>query len=470
MRFVLKTVSLLFVAAMASFGEPIKSTEADREAVEVTIYNNNLGLVKESRKIKLSSGEGELHFGDVAAMINPVTVHIGTRKPSSDFTVLEQNYEYDLIDHHKLLEKYVGKNIKLIDRNEYNDRKEIIEGMLVSVNGGEVYRINNEIHLGHPGYKVLPEIPDNLIARPTLTWSYRCKSAGEKTLDVSYLTEGISWNADYVLVTERGERSGDLSSWVSISNNCGATFKNASLKLVAGSVNRVAEPRTMAMGMRKRSEMMAADQAFTQESFFEYHMYDLQRSSTLKDKQTKQISLMDASGVTLRKEYLVTGQSAFFTSRSYTDRYTIPVQVYINFINSKENRLGAPLPAGVVRIYSADQSGKQQFIGEDRIPHTPRDEEVKLKSGEAFDIVAEQKQTDFKELSSRQYESEWSVAIRNKKEENVTVGVLQNLTGTWEITKSNYEFEKVDAFTVRFDIPVAKNKAAELKYRVRVGL
>ena len=426
----------LFLSALSYGAESIKSTASDRIGVEVTVYNNNLGLIKERRKVKLQSGQGEMQFSDVASQINPVTVHAQSTGSPEDFTVLEQNYEYDLISHEKLMEKYIGKKIKLIDWNQYQDRKETIEATLVSVNGGEVYKIGNQIYLGHSGTRVLPELPEDLIAIPTLKWTYSSKSSKENTLEVSYLTEGISWNADYVLLTKKGDRSGDLSSWVTVNNQCGAAFKDAELKLVAGKVNR-AMPQVRLMGMRKNADMAMSEQPFNEEAFSEYHLYDLQRKTTIKNNQTKQISLFESPGLSLKKEYLVYGQQGYLTGRYYSENFKQPVQVFLSFTNSKDNGLGIPLPAGTVRIYSADSHGKQQFAGEDQIDHTPRDEDVRLKSGEAFDIVAEQKQTSFKQLSSQLYESEWSVVIRNRKDEDITVGVIQKMNGNWEIVNSN---------------------------------
>jgi len=450
------------------------STAADRRSVEVTVYNGNLGLVKEQRRIKAAAGEGELRFSDVAAQINPVTVHIKPLTDAKDFSVLEQNYEYDLISHAKLLDKYVGKEIKIIDANEYQDRKDVVTATLLSAANGEVYKIGNDIYLGHPGIKVLPELPGNLISRPTLSWIYRSKAARDYNIEVSYLTFGMGWNADYILSAADGKAAGGLSAWVTINNQSGAGYADAKLKLVAGEVNRVrpeaafAAPRAMA----KMSMAMADNAAgFTESGMFEYHVYDLGRPVTIKENQTKQISLLEAQGVNITKEYVTTpsGPNYFLYNSVNDGAVKQPVVAYMLFKNTKENNLAVPLPAGTVRIYTDDAQGRRQFIGEDRINHTPKDEEVRLKVGEAFDIVAERTQVDFVQRTSKVTETEWKITLRNRKEEDVTVRVQENASGHWEILEPSHKFTKVSAAMFRFDVPVPKGQEVAVKYKIRIG-
>ena len=470
------TISLMALMAFSTeaAAQPVlKSTAEGQVGVEVTVYNSNLGLVKESRKVELEGGQGELQFMDVASQIMPVTVHAKSLDHPEEFTVLEQNYEYDLMNETKLLDKYVGKKIKLLNWNQYQDRKEIVEAELLSNNQGQIYRINGEIYLGHPGYRILPEIPENLIAKPTLTWTYDAKANKSHNLEVSYLTGGINWKADYVIVLNKEDTGADLSGWVTVDNQSGATYKEAKLKLVAGTIHRAPdrfydEEREYAMA---RKSMAAESNAqFTEQGLFEYHMYDLQRRTTIKDNQTKQISLLEASGAGVQKELLVYGIRAYFTSRYQEQVEKQPVNVYVKFKNSKENHLGMPLPEGIMRLYKKDDKGALQFVGEDRIHHTPKDEEVKLKVGEAFDVVAERVQTDFKALSSHLYESEWEITLRNHKQEPVTVGLIEPVFGNWQVISNSHPYTKVDAFTIRFDVPVGKDQEVKVKYRIRVGL
>ena len=452
--------------------EPSKSTAADRQSVEVTIYNNNLGLVKERRAVSVPAGEGELQFVDVAAQINPVTVHIKPLSNPGDFAVLEQNYEYDLISHAKLMDKYVGKQIKIIDNNEYKDRKDVVEATLLSAANGEVYKIGGEIYLGHPGIKVLPELPGNLISRPTLSWIYHSRAAREYQLEVSYLTAGMNWNADYILSVADGKSAAGLSGWVTVDNRSGAAYEGAKLKLVAGEVNRAPAPQlARAMAFEAAADVAYAPPppaGFEQSQMFEYHIYDLQRPTTIKENQTKQISLMDAQGVNVVKEYVTASSGSYYIYSKIDGEMKQPVAAYLSFKNTKDNKLGDPLPAGVIRIYTADAYGRRQFIGEDRITHTPKDEEVRLKVGEAFDIVAERTQVDFKRKTSRVTESEWKISVRNRKDEDVTVKVQENAGGQWSITESSHKYVKVSATMFRFDVPVAKGQEVVVKYKIKV--
>lgn len=463
-------VILFFSSTTFGAGEKAsKSTLDDQVAVEVTVYNSNLGLVKDTRKIKLPYGNGELRFMDVAAHIIPVTVHTRSINNPEAFSVLEQNYEYDLMNADKLLDKYVGKKIKIIRWNEFQDRKEEVEATLLSNNKGQIYKINDEIYLGYPGTKILPEIPGNLIAKPTLMWLYENKSKKAHTLEVSYLTTNISWKADYVVVLNKDDTSADISGWVTLDNKSGATYRNAGLKLIAGDVHRVEERFKRGFQMEAMMSRPAAPQ-FKEKSFFEYHIYDLERKTTIKDKQTKQISLLESFNVKTRKELLVLGRNTYF-SRSYAGQKTKqPVDVYINFKNSRENNIGMPLPSGIMRLYKQDDEGSQQFIGEDRIEHTPVNEEIKLKIGEAFDVVVERVQTDYKRISSKLSESEWQITLRNHKEEDVKIGVIEPLPGNWKVESNSHPYKKLDAFTIRFDVDIPRGKEVKIKYRVKVGL
>ena len=447
-----------------------ESTIDNQESVEVTVYNSDLSLIKDTRKIELADDGGELRFMDVASHIMPETVHVKSLNYPEDFSVLEQNYEYDLMSADKLLDKYVGKKIKILVLNEFQDRKEVVDASLLSNNQGQIFKINDEIFLGHPGIKILPEIPENLIAIPTLTWIYSNKSKRAHNLEVSYLTNNINWKADYVVVLNRDDTSADLSGWVTLDNKSGATYKNASLKLIAGDVHRIQERFEERRGYAMKEMVMAGAPQFEEKTFFEYHIYDLQRRTTIKDKQTKQIRLLEATGAEIVKDLLVQGIKSYFTSQYMEQNLKQAVHVYVKFKNSKDNGLGMPLPAGIMRLYKQDEEGSLQFIGEDRIDHTPKDEEVKLEIGEAFDVVAERKQTDYKQIATRLYESEWEVTIRNHKEEDMRIGIIEPLFGNWNVISNSHPFSKVDAFTIRFDIDIPKDEEVKVRYRVKVGL
>ena len=462
-------IALFSSIVEAGDGEVSKSTVDDQIGVEVAVYNNNIGLIKDTRKIILPSGEGELRFMGVASQIMPVTVHVESLNYPKDFYVVEQNYEYDLINADKLLDKYVGKKVKIIVWNEYQDRKETVEAILLSNNNGQIYKINNEIFVGHPGIKVLPEIPEDLIAKPTLTWLYDNSAPSEHNLEVSYLTNNISWKADYVVVLNKDDTSANISGWVTLDNKSGATYRNASLKLIAGDVHRVTEVYRDKPVMMRHMEGRAAPQ-FEEKPFFEYHMYDLQRKTTIKDKQTKQVSLLEAAGTKIQKEFIVEGSQSIFTRQYRSNNPRQPVNVYIKFVNTEDNNLGIPIPEGIMRLYKTDDKGSLLFIGEDRVDHTPVDEEISLKIGDAFDVVAERLQTDYKQITTRLHESEWEITLKNHKKEDVMVSIIEPLFGNWSVIDNSHSYTKKDAFTIKFDVKVPKDDEVKVKYRLRVGL
>ena len=445
------------------------STAADQTGVEVTVYNSDLALVKDGREIQLKEGRGELRFADVASAIRPETVHVKSLNAPDSLAILEQNYEYDLISPTKLLEKFVGRKVKVEVWNEYLDKKEIVEGTLLSANDGLVFDIGGQIYLNYPGLKIVPSIPDNLYAKPTLAWLYENKRDKKHQLEVSYLTRGITWKADYIMVLDDADEFSDLTGWVTVDNRSGAAYRDAKLKLVAGEVNVVQPVIRPRMSMDDTKAIPMAAPAFEEESFFEYHIYNLGRKTTIGDKQTKQISLLEAFGVPLRKEYRVQGQKNYFTYSSQVGRVKQKIDVTINFKNSEDSNLGMPLPKGIIRLYKKDSGGALQFIGEDRVDHTPRNEEVRLKVGEPFDIVAERRQVSFKKLAEKLYESSWELIVKNRKEdEAVTVSFFEPFWGDWEVTSSSLSYEKVDAFTIRFDVPAKADEEAIVKYTLRI--
>ena len=458
-------------AAMAQ-AEQI-TTASDRQSVNITVYNSNLGLVRETRRLTLPDGRIALRFADVTAQIRPETVHLGSLTSPAALHILEQNYQYDLLNPAKLLDKFVGKEITLVLRRYQNNTEsfEPVQATLLSNNGGQVWRINGQIVINPTNIAEIrfPDLPKNLVATPTLVWDLENHQAGPQTVEASYLTSGMNWRADYVLLVNAEDTKGDLQGWVTLTNASGASFDDARLQLVAGDVNRVSEQRTYALAGAMNAKAAADETQFQEQGFFEYHLYTLQRPTTIRDNETKQVSLLEAAGFDLKKEFVLNGQHYYFTG------YNAPGQpikekvgVYVQFRNSQQNKLGMPLPAGTVRLYKKDDKGNQQFIGEDRIDHTPKDEDVRVKVGDAFDIVAERKQTDYKVIARNVYEYAYEIKIRNHKEGPVTVMVNEPIGGDWEMISSTFEAKKTAAFAAQFSVPVAKDGEATLSYRVRV--
>jgi hypothetical protein len=458
-------ISFIFSIQISS-AAPLTSTLKDQQDVAVTIYNSNVGLVKDTRLIEFKPGIHELKFMDVAAKIDPTTVHIKSLINGSSLSVLEQNYEYDLLSPQKLLEKFVGQKVQLATIDPETKKEEIVEATLLSTQGGNIFQIGDKIHIGHYGRILLSKIPENLIPQPTLVWMLENKLSKPQKLEASYLTSGINWKADYVAVLNKLDTLTDLTGWVTIDNRSGATYQNALLKLVAGDIHRVQGEVRMDYARPVAAAKEASPQ-FKEESFFEYHLYTLDRRTTVKDNQTKQMTLLDANQVPLKKLFIFAGSPQYYYYQMNQGSQNQKVGVFLELENNKKNNLGIPLPKGTIRVYKEDKDGSLQFIGEDRIDHTPKDEKFKIKIGEAFDVVGERVQTDYKRLGSNLFEVAFEVSLRNHKKEDIKVLVEEPIPGDWEMLSNTHSFEKLSAHLIRFDVPVAKDKEVKVKYRIR---
>jgi hypothetical protein len=435
-RLIAFTLAGLLGAAPVAGAAPVKITASDQRDVMITVYNGNLGLVKDVREVGLAPGLIETHFMDVASQIDPTSVLLRSLTDPSGLRILEQNYEYDLLS-----------------------------------TRGPVYDIGGQIHMGHFGSVVLPALPENLVSKPTLAWLLRNTRPASQRVEASYLTAGISWKSDYVMLINAADSRADLTGWVTINNQSGATYRDAALKLVAGDVNRAASRddarRAMEMAAKAASPAVA-DREFKSEGFFEYHLYTLDGRTTIKESQTKQLTLLSAADFPVEKRFIYYGAAGYHRTQYGVPIANQKVGVYLDIRNTKENRLGVPLPKGKVRVYKADASGSQQLIGEDWIDHTPKDERVRIKMGEAFDVVGERVQKDWKKIGGNLYEIEWEITLRNHKKEAVTVEVIEPMPGDWEVLRATQPHEKLEAFTARWKIAVPKEGAATLGYRTRV--
>jgi hypothetical protein len=436
------------------------SQDTEHKSLSVTVYNQNLGVIKDVREINISSGTSEIKITDVAQQIDPTSVHI-----KLDGDVIEQNYQYDLVSLDKILRKFVNQNIRLI-----SEANEIVEGKLLSAIGGQIV-----IEKPEGGLVMLPNVnkyrfsvdylPEGLITQPTLVWMVNSNSSGKQDVELSYQTHGMNWHAEYVAVLNEDDTKLDLNSWVSIDNQSGTTYKDAKLKLVAGDLNLVQDINIRGgvdyTYMMEKS--VAGDQQFEEKSFFEYHIYNLQRPTTLANNETKQISLFEASNVSAKKKYFYGSTS----SRWYWNQQgEQKIAVIIEFENNEEYGLGVPMPKGKVRVYKSDGESLE-FIGEDLIDHTPNKEKVKLKIGDAFDIIADEVQTANTQISSKVWEQEYEITFKNRKEEDVVIEVERNLGTNWEILSSSQSYKKKDAFRITFNVPVKADGETKLKFKVR---
>lgn len=459
------------VAAAPSAKLPAQqtSTEADRKAVSLTVYNQNFGVVREVRELaSLGIGQVALEFRDVAANIQPQTVAIKSLTAPGAISVLEQNYRYDLLTPQTLLEKFVGKKIRTYRYHEATGKEEAADAELLSVNDQQpILRLNGEVTFGYPARYAFSQVPDNLIAKPTLMWLVQSQKA-QQTVEVSYITQNLSWSADYVLVVNEQDTLGSLQGWVTLVNQSGASYKNAELKLVAGDVNRVQPERQYKSAMAAPAAPPMGGAQFAEQGLFEYHMYTLGRPTTILQNEQKQVSLLEADGINIDKKLIFYGQQYWFRGQYGQIQSNQKVGVYLDFKNDEKSKLGIPLPKGTLRVYKADKSGAKQFVGEDQIDHTPRDEKLRVKMGEAFDVVGDRKQTEWRALGNCSSESSWEIELRNHKDTAVVVEDYEPIGGDWTVVESSIPYVKKDAGTFTFDVKVPARGKTKVTYKVRL--
>ncbi|GBD87941.1 hypothetical protein BMS3Abin03_01875 [bacterium BMS3Abin03] len=456
----MKAQNLLIIAMLILLPGFCFGQSAEQKSISVTVYNQNLGVIKDLRSVDIPSGRSEIRITDVAQQIDPTSVHI-----KLDGEVLEQNYQYDLVSIDKILQKFVNQKIRLISESD-----EIVEGKLLSANGGQIV-----IEKPEGGLVMLPNVnkyrfsvdylPKGLITQPTLVWEVNSNSSGKQDVELSYQTAGMNWHAEYVAVLNKDDTKLDLNAWVSVDNKSGTTYKNAKLKLVAGDINiiRNINMRSGTGGMYLMEKSSVSDQQFEEKSFFEYHIYNLQRPTTIANNETKQISLFETSDVPAKKKFFYGNSSSRWSWNQGGKR---KVAVIIEFENKKDYGLGIPMPKGKIRVYKSDGESLE-FVGEDLIDHTPRKEKVKLKIGDAFDIIADEVQTVNKQISTKVWEQEYEITFKNRKKEDVEIEVERNLGTNWEIIKSSLDYKKKDAFTITFNVPVKADSETKLTFKVR---
>ncbi|MGQ9835040.1 MAG: DUF4139 domain-containing protein [Thermoanaerobaculaceae bacterium] len=441
----------------------VSQAEAGQD-LSLTVYNVGRALVRDSRTVNLPKGEVKLEFRDIAAQVIPETVAL----EAAGVGVLEQNYEYDLLSPETLLAKFLGREVILVREEPRLEGpgtvRQEITATLLAVNKGTVWRIGDRI-VSNPHYRelVFDRVPGNLREKPTLVWLLQVATGGPRILKATYLTGGITWQADYVLALREDGKRGRLSGWITLVNNSGASYPNAQVQLVAGEVHLA--PREFEADKQR---VLAEAKAVTvvSEQLGEYHLYTLPRPTSILGHQQKQVALLEAEGVNVSQKLVVESGPTWYWSRQ-KDLQKQPVQVRLELVNGRANNLGIPLPAGVVRVYQRDRGGVDQFMGEDTIPHTPQDETVTLAIGSAFDVVAERVQTDFRSFD-KTTESAFEVRLRNHKDESVTVEVVEDIGGDWEMLFHSHPYTKRSAFVGVFTVPVPAHSQTVLSYRVRV--
>jgi len=454
--------------------EEMPSTLKDQQSVAITIYNENLALVKDTRRVTLEAGPNRLALREVSGRMRPETAQLRSLSQPGALTLIEQNFDFDLLTPAKLLEKYVGRTVRVVKTHPTTGAESVETATVLAASNGVVLRIGDRIETGLPGRIVYDGVPANLRDRPTLVTELLSARAGAQTLELSYLSGGLSWKADYVAELNGADSALDLNGWVTLTNTSGTAYPNAKLQLVAGDVNRVRDEMKLAAGrVRAMATPEAAASDMKQESLFEYHLYTLGRPTTIADNQTKQVALLSAGGVPVVKELVLQGSDYYYRSSVGGIGQKMKVGVFVQFENRESSRLGMPMPKGVVRVYKKDSSGNAQFVGEDAIDHTPKNERVRLKLGEAFDVTADKKQTDFRRRepgnkASYVFESAYEIVLRNAKKEPATVVVREPVPGDWTMLEESSRHAKVAAGTAEWRVAVPAEGSATLRYRVLV--
>jgi hypothetical protein len=472
-------MSVVFAGLMAtSFAgwaaprEEAVSTIADQHSVAVTIYNDNLALVKDARRVRLDRDLNQLAWREVSAQMRPETAQLRNLSNPAGFRLQEQNFDFDLLTPQKLLEKYVGREVEVIKVNPASGVETRETATVLSTNNGVVLKFVDRIETGVPGRLAFPSVPDTLRDKPTLVMSLINPTAGVQNLELSYLTGGLSWRADYVAELNANDSLLDLNGWVTLNNQSGAAYPNAKLQLVAGDLNRVREGQPEPRAMVAMAAKVADAAEMRQESLFEYHLYTLQRPTTLAENQTKQVALMSATRVPVKKEFVLQGADYYYSGQYGEIGQKLKVGVFVDFQNKGEG-LGIPLPKGVIRVYKQDSQGNALFVGEDRIDHTPKNETVRLKLGDAFDVTADRKQTAFQKLAGSGrfnylFESAYEIVLKNAKAEAVVVSVREPMPGDWVVLSESQAHTKPASGTAEWKVAVPAEGQTTLTYRVRI--
>lgn len=465
----------LLVTSASGLAQAEKATTAqDQYEMAVTIYNNNFALIKDSRKIRLDSGFNQLAWREVSATMQPETALLRNLTNPAGFHIKEQNYDVDLLTPQKLLERYVNKSISVIRTHPINGQETKENATVLATNGGVILQFADRIETGIPGRLSFPDVPQDLRDKPTLVVTFMNTLAGIQNLELSYLTAGLFWQADYVAELNEADSHLDLNGLFTLTNRSGTTYQKAKLQLVAGDINRIRQ----AMPATRKQLAVTAEltnmQTIEDEALFEYHLYTLPHLTTLIENQTKQVAFMAAASIPIKKEFLLQGENRYYTYTAQDNgiNKASKISVVIEFQN-KGKGLSIPLPKGIIRVYKKDTQGNVQFIGEHQIDHTPNKKSIRLELGHAFNLTASRTQTDFKKLdgetkNSKIFETAHKITLENSKKETVTVTVLEPIPGEWTILSESQPHEKISADTARWEITLPGKHKTSLSYRVRV--
>ena len=474
MKLTITTLSLAAATALTAWAEPA-----------LTIYNQNFAVVRDTVALDLKAGVNEVRFADATAHLEPDSVILRDLKGKIALQILEQNYRNDPVTQELLLSMFEGKTIDFVTyRMKDNTQvKEIVSGKVIRsghVPGGgseqPIIEVNGKLQFYLPGQPLFPNLGDDTVLKPTLNWLLNSSKGGKTDAEVSYITSGFTWEAAYNLVAPEKGDVVDIIGWITMNNQSGKTFKDAKIKLMAGDVQKIQQMPAVAGRMRAFAmESAAREETVSEKSFDEFHLYTLARATTLRDREMKQVEFVRATGVKAPVIYVYDGAMGYRFygglnyNRGYGSSENKKVQIVREFVNSETNHLGIALPKGRLRFYRQNDDGQMEFTGEDMIDHTPRNELVRVTTGNSFDLVGERKQTDFKVDTSEKWLNEtFEIKLRNRKKEPVTIRVVEHLYrwSNWNITKKSDDFKKTDSQTVEFNVKVMPDEEKTVSYTV----
>jgi len=458
--------------ALALKSAALRSGIKDRVKLELTVYNDNFAFIRDTREVAIKKGTGRLEFTEVPTTILQETILLRSLEKKNTFTVLEQSFQRALQGKNALLESYLGKKIRLEVWNKFNDRISSVDATLLSNSNGPVYKIGEEIYLGHPGVPVLPAMPKGRAAEPQINWRYMADSTDTYRLEASYLAANLKWRALYRLVLhgEGNSVKAALTGSIALTNKSGTDFTGARVRFVAGRPHMERGETGLNYSIKTMSRVQQFSETLqpSESPFFEYHIYDISREISINNGEQKELRLLESTRLTVDKEFELRGRTAYFRTPLRRNNNEEPVYAYLKFNNSQANGLGTTLPAGIMNIYMENPKGGLEFIGSDNVRHTAKKRDLRLKAGIAGDIIATRTQKEYKRITSLLFETAWEIKLTNNKREDVVVNILEPLTGSWKILSSNHAYKKIDAFTVKFKVSVPAGKEVSVKYRARV--
>ena len=460
---------VICLATHTAFSAPTVISQNAVKSLNVTVYNNGLGLVKDTRSVPFAQGENTLSFQGVSAQIQPETALF----EGYGLKVREQNFYFDLLSRESLLRKFLGKDVQVIESHIATGKKTIENATVLSVDAGLVLKIGDRIETDYNGRVIFPDVPADLYDQPTLTINVSAAQSGTQNVELSYLTNGLSWKADYVAELNDAEDQINLNGWVTLTNTSGIAYNNANIQFVAGSVNRVRplRPRPMMKAARSMAMMGAAAPAegMAEEQLMDYHLYSLGRTTNIASNQTKQLALLSASNVKVQKKYKFTNIVPMYRSPNSSGEFALRnAEVVLEIDNDKEANLGLSLPEGILRVYKADTKKNMFFVGEDKVPHTPENGKIKLNLGNAFDVTVQGKETAYTAFSNKAYEASYSLVFKNATNKPVAVTYLQDFSNQWSVTESSLSYRIPSARQVEWTVNIPAKGQTVLNYTVRV--